>query len=44
MRRRNILIFRICNCQVLSTGLRSGVRLWSGDLAAAGYRLHRIAL
>ncbi len=30
----------ICNRQALSTALRAGVRLWSEDLAEAGYRLH----
>ncbi len=30
----------ICNDQALSRGLRDGVRLWSEDLAAAGYDLH----
>jgi choline-sulfatase len=30
----------ICNDQALSRGLKSGVRLWSEDLAAAGYALH----
>ena len=30
----------ICNRQALSTGLNAGVRLWSEDLAAAGYDLH----
>ena len=30
----------ICNGQALSTGLNDGVRLWSQDLAAAGYDLH----
>jgi arylsulfatase A-like enzyme len=30
----------ICNQQALSRGLRAGVRLWSEDLAAAGYDLH----
>jgi arylsulfatase A-like enzyme len=30
----------ICNRQALSTGLDAGVRLWSEDLAAAGYELH----
>ena len=30
----------ICNRQALSTGLNDGVRLWSEDLADAGYRLH----
>ncbi len=30
----------ICNRQALSYGLRPGVRLWSEDLAEAGYRLH----
>jgi arylsulfatase A-like enzyme len=30
----------ICNRQALSTGLREGVRLWSEDLAEAGYQLH----
>lgn len=29
----------ICNDQALSRGLKPGVRLWSEDLAAAGYRL-----
>ncbi|MFP4057759.1 MAG: sulfatase-like hydrolase/transferase [Candidatus Brocadiia bacterium] len=29
----------ICNGQALSRGLDEGVRLWSEDLAAAGYRL-----
>ncbi|MFH1567690.1 MAG: sulfatase-like hydrolase/transferase [Gemmatimonadota bacterium] len=30
----------ICNRQALSTGLNPRVRLWSEDLAAAGYDLH----
>ena len=30
----------ICNRQALSTGLNDGVRLWSEDLADAGYQLH----
>jgi len=30
----------ICNDQALSRGLKPGVRLWSEDLAAAGYSLH----
>jgi arylsulfatase A-like enzyme len=30
----------ICNPQALSTGLNEGVRLWSEDLAEAGYNLH----
>ncbi|MFH1574191.1 MAG: sulfatase-like hydrolase/transferase, partial [Acidobacteriota bacterium] len=30
----------ICNRQALSTGLKDGVRLWSEDLADAGYQLH----
>lgn len=30
----------ICNDQALSRGLKSGVRLWSQDLADAGYQLH----
>jgi arylsulfatase A-like enzyme len=30
----------ICNRQALSTGLNEGVRLWSDDLAEAGYNLH----
>ena len=30
----------ICNRQALSRGLRDGVRLWSEDLAEAGYELH----
>lgn len=30
----------ICNPQRLSKGLKPGVRLWSEDLAAAGYELH----
>jgi choline-sulfatase len=30
----------VCNQQALSTGLRPGVRLWSEDLAAAGYQMH----
>ncbi len=30
----------ICNDQALSRGLKPGVRLWSEDLAAAGYALH----
>jgi arylsulfatase A-like enzyme len=30
----------ICNRQALSRGLKEGVRLWSDDLADAGYRLH----
>ena len=30
----------ICNDQALSRGLNEGVRLWSEDLAAAGYNLH----
>jgi arylsulfatase A-like enzyme len=30
----------ICNRQALSRGLNEGVRLWSDDLAAAGYDLH----
>ena len=29
----------VCNDQALSRGLKPGVRLWSEDLAAAGYRL-----
>lgn len=29
----------VCNRQALSYGLKEGVRLWSEDLAAAGYRL-----
>ncbi|NLE46045.1 MAG: sulfatase-like hydrolase/transferase [Chloroflexi bacterium] len=29
----------VCNAQALSRGLRPGVRLWSEDLAAAGYDL-----
>jgi len=29
----------ICNDQALSRGLREGVRLWSEDLAEAGYRM-----
>lgn len=29
----------VCNDQALSRGLRPGVRLWSEDLAGAGYRL-----
>jgi arylsulfatase A-like enzyme len=29
----------VCNAQALSRGLKPGVRLWSEDLAAAGYRL-----
>ncbi len=30
----------VCNRQALSGGLNEGVRLWSEDLAEAGYRLH----
>ena len=30
----------VCNDQALSRGLKPGVRLWSEDLAAAGYDLH----
>jgi choline-sulfatase len=30
----------VCNHQALSRGLKDGVRLWSEDLADAGYRLH----
>jgi arylsulfatase A-like enzyme len=30
----------VLNGQALQTGLNEGVRLWSEDLAAAGYRLH----
>ena len=30
----------ICNRQALSRGLKPGVRLWSEDLAGAGYDLH----
>ena len=30
----------VCNAQALSRGLKDGVRLWSEDLAAAGYRMH----
>jgi len=30
----------VCNEQALSRGLKEGVRLWSEDLAAAGYRMH----
>ena len=30
----------ICNQQALSRGLKPGVRLWSEDLAEAGYRMH----
>lgn len=30
----------ICNDQALSRGVKPGVRLWSEDLAAAGYALH----
>ncbi|NLG48869.1 MAG: sulfatase-like hydrolase/transferase [Chloroflexi bacterium] len=30
----------ICNDQALSRGVREGVRLWSEDLAEAGYDLH----
>jgi arylsulfatase A-like enzyme len=30
----------ICNRQALSTGLNDGVRLWSEDLAEAGYQMH----
>jgi arylsulfatase A-like enzyme len=30
----------ICNDQALSRGLKDGVRLWSEDLAEAGYQLH----
>jgi len=30
----------VCNRQALSRGLEDGVRLWSEDLADAGYRLH----
>jgi arylsulfatase A-like enzyme len=30
----------ICNRQALSLGLNDGVRLWSEDLAEAGYQLH----
>jgi arylsulfatase A-like enzyme len=30
----------ICNRRALSTGLNEGVRLWSEDLAEAGYNLH----
>lgn len=30
----------VCNRQALTRGLNDGVRLWSEDLAAAGYRMH----
>ena len=30
----------ICNRQALSLGLNEGVKVWSEDLAAAGYQLH----
>ncbi len=30
----------VCNDQALSRGLKQGVRLWSEDLAEAGYALH----
>jgi arylsulfatase A-like enzyme len=30
----------VCNDQALSRGLKPGVRLWSEELAGAGYRLH----
>jgi len=30
----------VCNDQALSRGLKAGVRLWSEDLAEAGYQLH----
>ena len=30
----------VCNRQALSRGLNEGVRLWSEDLADAGYQLH----
>jgi arylsulfatase A-like enzyme len=30
----------VCNGQALSLGLKEGVKLWSDDLLAAGYRLH----
>jgi arylsulfatase A-like enzyme len=30
----------VCNRQALSLGVRQGVRLWSEDLAQAGYALH----
>jgi len=30
----------ICNGQALGTGLNDGVKVWSEDLAAAGYQLH----
>jgi arylsulfatase A-like enzyme len=30
----------VCNRQALSRGLSEGVRLWSEDLAEAGYRMH----
>jgi arylsulfatase A-like enzyme len=30
----------VCNKQALSRGLNDGVRLWSEDLAEAGYQLH----
>ncbi|MFA6109308.1 MAG: sulfatase-like hydrolase/transferase [Candidatus Latescibacterota bacterium] len=30
----------VCNRQALSYGLRPGIRLWSEDLAEAGYRMH----
>ena len=30
----------VCNDQALSRGLKPGVRLWSEDLAQAGYELH----
>ena len=30
----------VCNDQALSRGLKGDVRLWSEDLAAAGYQLH----
>lgn len=30
----------VCNPQALSYGLKEGVRLWSEDLAQAGYQLH----
>jgi arylsulfatase A-like enzyme len=30
----------VCNQQALSNGLKAGVRLWSEDLAEAGYQMH----
>jgi arylsulfatase A-like enzyme len=30
----------VCNRQALSHGLKAGVRLWSEDLAEAGYQMH----